>query len=597
MELNDKYLAAVSRSNLLPLSAENRAGNSVVPNRYRIVEVAKGRALRCVEAPTVTVCAERGLSVTAAAARNHPGGAIFLDGAAQGGPFIDAQKGIYNLDHHEGCIRAFTLATCEQAIVLIRKVLDLRKRDWTALVNDADLDTVLALWVLLNHLRLNEDAEVRARVMPLLRLEGTIDAHGLELQELAAFPPEVLCETAATLGQLQEEEAELKRSGRWSKLDLLEYIADRLRAIDEVIYSPHSFEGVEEVEELARAEITDGSIALACRSGTGIYELERHLRKLHGERLGILILQKDPLTYTLRQLDQMLPATLDQAYERLNLMDPAAGGGGSRNRWGGSTEIGGSPRSTGTHLTPVQIADAVRQAFRKPTIHDFFSGLVRAVFIAMAAMLPAVVLIFLGSLPDFRAYIPKETVFPFAGILTVTVGVLFLLEARRAPGLYGWRAPTGLGWLAVFPVALIGAAGGGVWIPPSLGSHEGLRHLNELTVSAALFLSAAAEILFRGLILGDLASRLPIQKSGGPWFVSWPTIISSILYALASFLPLLNSPGGQLQISEWPLTFAAAFVFGITSGIARERSESIIASILLHWVGAAALIVLRMFSF
>jgi hypothetical protein len=100
------------------------------------------------------VRAERGLAISAKRARNYPPGAIFLDGTAQGEPFVDVQKDLYNLDHRDGCIRS--LATCEQAIILIRKGLDLRKRDWVVLANDADLDTLFALWVLLNHLRLND---------------------------------------------------------------------------------------------------------------------------------------------------------------------------------------------------------------------------------------------------------------------------------------------------------------------------------------------------------------------------------------------------------------------------------------------------------
>ena len=303
------------------------SSSPAIPNRYRVKESAQGRTLICVEAPTVTVRVERGFVVTAAQARNYAAGSIFLDGAAQGGPFVDAQKELCNLDHHEGCVRSFTLATCEQAMVLIRKLLDLRKREWLVFANDADLDTVFAIWVLLNHVRLNDDAEARASVMPLLRLEGSIDSHGFDLQELAALPSEVFRSTATTLERLRYKEALLKRKKMWSKIDLLAYIADQLHSVDQLIYSQGSFEGLHEVEELARAEIANGSIAVACRSDGGIYELERQLRKIHGERLGVLVLQNTPSAYTLRQVDQMLPATLERAYELLNLMDPAAGGG------------------------------------------------------------------------------------------------------------------------------------------------------------------------------------------------------------------------------------------------------------------------------
>src|SRR6266508_4418532 len=214
-----------------PFLAEDldRAKITAVPNRYRIRADDQGRFLTCVEAPTVTVRVERGLAISAKQARKSPAGTIFLDGAAQGDPFVDVQKEVYNLDHHEGCIRS--LATCEQAMILVRKGLYLRKRDWVVLANDADLDTLFALWVLLNHLRLNDASEVRAKVMPLLRLEGIIDTHGLDVQDLAALPPDLLHSTAAMLKQLRHQEIVLKSYGRWSETDLLEYIVDRLCAL------------------------------------------------------------------------------------------------------------------------------------------------------------------------------------------------------------------------------------------------------------------------------------------------------------------------------------------------------------------------------
>ena len=558
-----------------------------VPNRYRIKNGGQGRVLTCVEAPTVTVRAEFGLAISAKQARKYPSGAIFLDGVAQGDPFVDVQKEVYNLDHRQGCIRS--LATCEQAILLIRKVLDLRKRDWVVLANDADLDTLFALWVLFNHLRLNDDAEVRAKVMPLLRLEGIIDTHGLDVQDLAALPPDLLHSTSANLKQLQQQEIVFKRNGRSSEIDLLEYIADRLRAVDELIYAPEDFEGLHEVDELARAEIANGSVAVACRSDAGVDEVERQLRKIYGQRLGILIFQNSPSTYRVRQVDRSLPATLERAYERLNLLDPAATGG-SENRWGGSPEIGVSPRKTGTGLIPTQIVEAVRKAFWEPTLVDVVSGIPRAVFLAVAALLPALALIFVGNLLRDREYIAGEAVLLSAVVLTITVGILFWSKARRVPGLYGWRAPTGFGWLFALPAALIGAVTGGVWAPGSLAYRMGPDTVYEFTGLAALLLPLGTELLFRGVILGHLAGRLPIQKSGGPWWRSWPTLISTALYAGASLLLFLTFSRGQIQISQWFLIVGGAIIFGIASGIARERSESILSSVLLHWVCAAALL-------
>jgi membrane protease YdiL (CAAX protease family) len=566
------------------------AGILAVPNRYRLRNDAKGSFLTCVEAPTVAVRSNHGVAIPGKQARNYTAGTIFLDGAAQGDAFVDVQKEVYNLDHHQGCIRS--LATCEQAMVLIRKGLDLRKRDWVVLANDADLDTTFAVWVLLNHLRLSNDPEIRARIMPLLRLEGIIDTHGLDCEDLAALPPDLLHSTSAMLKKLRKPEVVLNRNERSSEIGLLNYIAERLHAIDELIYSPEDFEGLQEIDELARTEIANGSVAVACRSDASMDGVERQLQTVYGQRLGVLILENAPSSYRLRQVDQSLPATLERAYERLNLLDPAVSGG-SQNRWGGSAEIGGSPRNNETGLAPTQIVEAVRTAFREPTIVDVVSEIPRALFLAVAALLPALVLIFVGNLLHDRGYIAEQPMSLSAVVLTVTAGVLFWLKARELPGLYGWRAPTGFGWLNVLPVALIGAVIGGLWPPGALGYWLSHGNLYEFTAFAILLFPVGAELLFRGVILGQLASRLAIQKSGGAWWGSWPTLISSALYAAASLLLFLSFSNGQLILNQCFVIVAGALTFGIASGIARERSESVLSSVLLHWLCAAALLLFR----
>jgi hypothetical protein len=86
----------------------------MLPVRYQVKEDDDGRYLTCIEASNISVRIDRSLSVSASSARKYPKGTIFLDGAAKGEPFIDSSRGVYNLDHHEGCVRSFTLSTCEQ---------------------------------------------------------------------------------------------------------------------------------------------------------------------------------------------------------------------------------------------------------------------------------------------------------------------------------------------------------------------------------------------------------------------------------------------------------------------------------------------------
>jgi membrane protease YdiL (CAAX protease family) len=565
--------------------------------RYRIRKAGRHRVLTCLEAPTVQVRIERGSTVTAAHARSHPPGTIFLDGAAQGEPFLDPERSVYNLDHHEGCIRSFTLATCEQAMVLLRKRLDLRKRDWTVHANDADLDTVLAIWVLLNHLRLaDDDSRTRAEIMPLLRLEGSIDALGLEFQDLCALPPELMEKTRARMAALLRRERALKADGSWEHVDPLQYVAAQLHTIDRMVYPPAEISGTLEIEELARSELAGGSLTVVCRAKSGIYEVERELRRVHGERLGLVVLQKDPFTYSLRQVDPALPRSLERVYARLNLLDPGSDGSRSPNRWGGSEEIGGSPRSSGTRLSPRQIALACRRALAHPGIGVGITRIASAAFVTALFLLSARTLAVPPSwlatrIPEL-AELSLGSAAGFASVLFAIAGGVLFLAGRRAPGLYGLRSPSGLDWWGCLPLAAAGAAAGGVWIPVAEGGLTGSIS-NPLAWGALLVGPAAAEILFRGVLHGRLASTFSIQLSGGPWSLSIPALVSSALYALCTGLPLLAPLVVTHALVLSPSLFlplGGAFAFGLAAAIARERSESVIAPIAFHWLCAAGVL-------
>src|SRR5262249_4658802 len=80
------------------------------------------------------------------------------------------------------------------------------------------------------------------------------------------------------------------------------------------------------------------------------------------------------------------------------------------------------------------------------------------------------------------------------------------------------------------PPAALGALAGGVWVP-ELSLVPAGRGLAWLGLLAVPLLPAAAEILFRGLVQGNLAGWFRIQRARGRWFLSWPAIASGLLYA------------------------------------------------------------------
>lgn len=568
------------------------------PDRYVVEPGKRVSILKCREAPTIRVHLESGFSLTASEARAFASGSIFLDGAAQGSPFLMPDRGIYNLDHHEGCIRAFTLATCEQAMVLLRKRLDLRRREWTIYANGADLDTVLAIWVLLNHLRMmHENPELAAEILPLIRLEGVIDALGVELQDLCALSPELMAKARSQMDELLTAERRYRSRPRSERPDLGIYMAQQLRRIDRMVYPAELLsEPRAAIDELARAEVAPGSIALACRSDLGVYEVEEELRRLHGDRLGLFALLTGDGCYTLRQVDPTLPKGLKPIYDQLNLVDPGSGGCAAPDRWGGSEDIGGSPRLAGSRMTPQQLVEACRGAQRAP------GGWIRAGRLAQAVLLAAL-LVFAALSPVLLPQAFEIALEPFhilpirpetasALLLVVLAGGLFVLFGRRAPGLYGNRNPTRRSIWILLPPVLVAVACGGLWIPISPFRLESAPSAAG-SMLVLLALPVGVEILFRGLVHGSLATAFRINRDGEPWRLSIPILVSSVLYAscIASHIGAAWPPLSAAWIPadlEAALAVAGGFLFGTVTGLARERSESVAEPVMLHWFALAA---------
>jgi membrane protease YdiL (CAAX protease family) len=180
----------------------------------------------------------------------------------------------------------------------------------------------------------------------------------------------------------------------------------------------------------------------------------------------------------------------------------------------------------------------------------------------------------------------------FLGVLAALCGALVLVAFRKGPKFFGLCAPTGFDWVLLFPGALLGGLAGGAWslIDPLWWSRAFARP-PWIEFAMAMGAPVAAEILFRGMVHGMLAQVFQTQRTGSRWFLSWPVLLSSLLYALWSLLPLLPFFGQGAA-----LTFAAALLFGISAGMARERSESLLPCIILHWACLIMLLVLPQFS-
>ncbi len=567
----------------LPTDAASRP----LPVRYQIKEDEGTRYLSCSEASNIAVRVERGLAVAASAARKASRGTIYLDGAAQTEPFMDAAKSVFNLDHHEGVVRAFTLATCEQAMVLVLKGLDLDDERWTVWVNEPDFDAVLALWLLLNHRRLADSGRsVRRRIMPVVRLQGVIDAHGLELADLSAFPSELQQRTLDTINELRAHELALKADGEWSSTDFLEYTCAALQRVDDWVYTAADFADHSEIEEIGRTRVSPHRLAIACRAEAGIYEVEEHLRGIHGDRLGLVILQKEDTAYTIRQSDPFLPSNLEPVYERLNLLDPAADGG---QRWGGSGDIGGSPRGTGTRLGVDEILDVCRWVFQPPSLWRRLRAVAAAGALVGVALLAAVALsghsltgIEPGILVSSDGFLNAP-----ATASVVVVGLLAMLWGRRNHrGCFGWRMPRDFGFLVLLPAAALGAAVGGIWaLSPAPFIPDSVMSWWLRGPVMALVAAVGIELLIHGAAHGVMVKEFSVMAPSSSWFVSVPNSVSAVLYATALSVCLVPPPwlnewlGGVALVAVW---WGGGLGTALLCGCARERGASVWAAVMLH---------------
>ena len=109
---------------------------------------------------------------------------------------------------------------------------------------------------------------------------------------------------------------------------------------------------------------------------------------------------------------------------------------------------------------------------------------------------------------------------------------------------------------------------------------------------AVLLIPLAGELLFRGLVHGIIARRSRVQRCDNGWALSFPNICATIMYAVFPALimlgPDLLPPTGELAA---PIRITlAAIVFGLATGLARDRSQSLLPGIIFQAVAVALMI-------
>jgi len=564
-----------------PLIVQPEAA-SPLPQRYKLRNGGGEPAhVVCDEAPRVKVQVRRDYAFSLPEAKELGERVILLDGAGTFGPLLDNKRRFYNLDHHQECERTFTLATCEQALLMVTSGLDLGEGDWRIFANEPDLDTLLALWCLLNHVRLKDmRTEARDILYPLIRLEGAIDANGTELAEVCGLPKVVYEKARRSLGELLEREKGVKGGGDWQSLDLEAYTVEMLGAIDRVVYSVEDFRGYASIDEVyGHVEIGARSVAVLCRDDSGIYAVEKLLKVRWGDQLGVIALEREPGHYTLRRASTLSDVDLNDAYSLLNQLDRHVDGRPPSKRWGGSDSIGGSPRHGGSALDPSELLRVLGEAFESTNRwqrlrSSMQSAWLVALLVGLGVAVAAEVQPRLGQPAAAAAG---------AAILLLGSALASSRASERRMWLYGWRRPGGTRWLlpAAF-AALLAVPLRGLFPAPEAFTPDGVA----VTVGSIALLVLAIEACFRGLAYGLLLrhSRLPAPEDRAR--ITYPAGVSALLYAITATSLCVPAIWSDVQpllppFEETLLAFLSAFGGGLLLARVRERSLSL-------WPGAAA---------
>ncbi len=256
-----------------------------------------------------------------------PPRSIALDGAVQG-PAFDLPRKVYSFDHHGGCIRHVTLATCEQ--VRDALLVGLKPDGFRIYLNDIDADSVVSTWLLLHPERLRGDEP--DRLQNLVHRIGRTDALGPGV--VPGHPLHPLLNPS--LGEVSSRElldAKLELLDAWWRGDQLATGApDRPEA--------HSALWLERTEDgrprVVQGEVEGGFIGLYRRSDVGIVWSDAP----GGTR-----------AYTVAKRSEFVEFDLPAFYARCNEIEPG---------WGGGSTVGGAPRrpdGSRSTLEPDQVAD------------------------------------------------------------------------------------------------------------------------------------------------------------------------------------------------------------------------------------------------
>lgn len=249
---------------------------------------------------------------------------IAVDGAVSG-PAIDTEHNRYSFDHHAGCLRFCTQASCSQAQTAI--LLGLNPEKYTLYLNDCDIDVALTVWILQNFERVKEPL-----VIKLVNAVGIADSHAGAI---------CLNGMTKTVEWVSAVEVDFKRDkSNYESIcnSNLKYILEAtLRRIDQYVDGEASI-------EISKMEIHTDYKILRNENGYIVVQSDNsHIYStLYASGFDRIVLirplENGSLAVSIaKRSDFVDNFNLIVMYEKLNEVEPG---------WNGGSSIGGAPRGS-----------------------------------------------------------------------------------------------------------------------------------------------------------------------------------------------------------------------------------------------------------
>ena len=286
--------------------------------------------------------------------QTKPPFSIALDGFVDAAPEYCLHGPYANFDHHRGVSRLATRSTVGQILVAINLGLfetfqQDQKPFANVYVNDCDQDVCLSYWLLKNA-HLASGLSLDMDIARLIIGEDLLDASS------GAYPIDPCTPLARKMAWTFELYDEVRASSRLHLLTreemrgIVEATCERLTLLSDGKALERELQG--------EYEVLGGGAEWGIVREHGTHARTKLFAD--GIRAFVAVRARSDTTfdYSVGRMSPFIPFPLDKIFHTLNVAENRTD---SRDCWGGSDIIGGSPRSRGSRLTPAEIEQIINQ--------------------------------------------------------------------------------------------------------------------------------------------------------------------------------------------------------------------------------------------